>query len=137
MNVKIDFLPEFMRLAKPLWKKYASFEKDYLLLLDELRSNPFVGTQLGDGVRKVRMTISSKGKGKSGGARVLTYSVNKESDDEIKVTLLSIYDKSKISNVSDDYISSLIKEMKKNLQRLQKSLVENPPLTAQIKYVNY
>ena len=32
------------------------------------------------------MTISSKGKGKSGGARVLTYSVNKESDDEIKVT---------------------------------------------------
>lgn len=113
MNVKIDFLPEFMRLAKPLWKKYASFEKDYLLLLDELRSNPFVGTPLGDGVRKVRMTISSKGKGKSGGARVLTYSVNKESDDEIKVTLLSIYDKSKISNVSDDYISSLIKEMKK------------------------
>lgn len=113
MNVKIDFLPEFMRLAKPLWKKYASFEKDYLLLLDELRSNPFVGIPLGEGVRKVRMTISSKGKGKSGGARVLTYSVNKESDDEIKVTLLSIYDKSKISNVSDDYISSLIKEMKK------------------------
>ena len=113
MNVKIDFLPEFMRLAKPLWKKYASFEKDYLLLLDELRSNPFVGTPLGEGVRKVRMTISSKGQGKSGGARVLTYSVNKESDDEIKVTLLSIYDKSKISNVSDDYISSLIKEMKK------------------------
>lgn len=113
MNVKIDFLPEFMRLAKPLWKKYASFEKDYLLLLDELRSNPFVGIPLGEGVRKVRMTISSKGKGKSGGARVLTYSVNKESDDEIKVTLLSIYDKSKISNVSDDYLSSLIKEMKK------------------------
>ena len=113
MNVKIDFLPEFMRLAKPLWKKYASFEKDYLLLLDELRSNPFVGIPLGEGVRKVPMTISSKGKGKSGGARVLTYSVNKESDDEIKVTLLSIYDKSKISNVSDDYISSLIKEMKK------------------------
>ena len=113
MNDKIDVLPEFMRLAKTLKKKYASFEKDYLLLLDELRSNPFVGIPLGEGVRKVRMTISSKGKGKSGGARVLTYSVNKESDDEIKVTLLSIYDKSKISNVSDDYISSLIKEMKK------------------------
>ena len=61
----------------------------------------------------MRMTISSKGKGKSGGARVLTYNVNKESDDEIKVTLMSIYDKSKISNVSDEYISFLIKEMKK------------------------
>ena len=113
MKVEIDFLPEFMRLAKPLWKKYASFEQDYMLLLDELRSNPFVGTPLGDGVRKVRMTISSKGKGKSGGARVLTYSVNKESDDEIKVTLMSIYDKSRISNVSDEYIAFLVKEMRK------------------------
>lgn len=102
-----------MRMVKPLWKKYASFEQDYLQLLDELRSNPFVGTPLGEGVRKVRMPISSKGKGKSGGARVLTYNVNKESDDEIKVTLMSIYDKSKISNVSDEYISFLIKEMKK------------------------
>ena len=62
MKVKIDFLPEFMRLAKPLWKKYASFEQDYMSLLDELRSNPFVGTPLGEGVRKVRMTISSKGR---------------------------------------------------------------------------
>ena len=59
------------------------------------------------------MPMSSKGKGKSGGARVLTYNVNKESDDEIKVTLMSSYDKSKISNVSDEYISFLIKEMKK------------------------
>ena len=80
MKVKIDFLPEFMRLAKPLWKKYASFEQDYMQLLDELRSNPFVGTPLGEGVRKVRMTITSKGKGKSGGARVLTYCVNKDSE---------------------------------------------------------
>ena len=94
-------------------EKYASFEQDYMLLLDELRSNPFVGTPLGEGVRKVRMTISSKGKGKSGGARVLTYSVNKESDDEIKVTLMSIYDKSRISNVSDEYIAFLVKEMRK------------------------
>ena len=113
MKVKIDFLPEFMRLAKPLWKKYASFDQDYMQLLEELRSNPFMGTPLGEGVRKVRMTISSKGKGKSGGARILTYSVNKESDEEIKLTLLSIYDKSKISNVSDEYISFLVKEMKK------------------------
>ena len=52
MKVEIDFLPEFMRLAKPLWKKYASFEQDYMLLLDELRSNPFVGIPLGEGVKK-------------------------------------------------------------------------------------
>ena len=72
-----------------------------------------MGTPLGEGVRKVRMSISSKGKGKSGGARILTYSVNKESDEDIKLTLLSIYDKSKISNVSDEYISFLVKELKK------------------------
>ena len=113
MNVKIDFLPEFLRLAKPLWKKYPSFEQDYLLLLGELKSNPFIGIPLGEGVRKVRMTISSKGKGKSGGARVLTYCVNKESDEDVKVTLMSIYDKTRISNVSDEYISSLVKELRK------------------------
>lgn len=111
MKVTIKLLPEFIRLAKPLRKKYASFEQDYLLLLDELEANPFLGTPLGDGVRKVRLAITSKGKGKSGGARVLTYNVNKESDDEIRVTLMSIYDKSKIANVSNDYISSLVDEL--------------------------
>lgn len=112
MNVRINFLPEFIRLAKPLRKRYASFEHDFFLLLEELQSNPFLGTQIGEGVRKVRLAISSKGKGKSGGARVLTYSLNKESDSDITVTLMSIYDKSKISNVSDDYISSLVDELK-------------------------
>lgn len=113
MKVTIKLLPEFIRLAKPLRKKYASFEQDYFSLLDELEANPFLGTPLGDGVRKVRMAITSKGKGKSGGARVLTYNVNKESDDEVTITLLSIYDKSKISNVSDGYISSLVNDLKK------------------------
>lgn len=114
MRIIIDFLPEFLRLAKPLRKKYASFEQDYMLLLEELKANPFIGTPLGDGVRKVRMSIASKGKGKSGGARILTYNVSKETDDDIKVTLMSIYDKSKISNVSDEYISALVKELKFN-----------------------
>lgn len=113
MKVKINLLPEFIRLAKPLRKKYVSFEQDFMRLLAELESDPFLGTPLGEGVRKVRLAITSKGKGKSGGARVLTYNVNKESDNEITVTLMSIYDKSKISNVSDDYISSLIDELKK------------------------
>lgn len=112
MNVRINLLPEFIRLAKPLRKRYASFEQDFFLLLEELKSNPFLGTQIGTGIRKVRMAIASKGKGKSGGARVLTYSVNKESDNDITITLMSIYDKSKISNVSDDYISSLVDELK-------------------------
>lgn len=54
------------------------------------------------------MTISSKGKGKSGGARVITYNVKKVTDDEVVITLMTIYDKNEISNVSDSYIRSLI-----------------------------
>lgn len=56
-------------------KKYKSFVKDYDDFLDSLEKNPFQGTSLGMGVHKTRMAIASKGKGKSGGARVLTYSV--------------------------------------------------------------
>ena len=59
MKVKINFLPEFLRLAKPLRKKYASFEEDFIRLLAELESNPFLGTPLGEGVRKVRLAIGS------------------------------------------------------------------------------
>ena len=56
-------------------KKYKSFVKDYDDFLDSLEKNPFQGTFLGMGVYKTRMAIASKGKGKSGGARVLTYNV--------------------------------------------------------------
>ena len=54
------------------------------------------------------MTISSKGKGKSGGARVLTLNVLVSGDTD--VTLLTIYDKDEIDNVSDSYIKWLVRE---------------------------
>ena len=57
------------------------------------------------------MVISSKGKGKSGGARVITYNLQQPSEDEVIITLMTIYDKSDISNVSDAYIRSLVKEV--------------------------
>ena len=60
---------------------------------------------------KNRMAIASKGKGKSGGARVLTYNVQKVSEDEVLVTLMTIYDKSDIENVSDAYIRSLVAQI--------------------------
>ena len=112
MAVSIDYLPEFERRAKILAKRYRSFPSDYQLLLDELEANPFVGTSLCNGVNKVRMSISSKKRGKSGGARVLTYASAQEVDN-VTVTLMTIYDKSEISNVSDAYIKSLIQEIKK------------------------
>ncbi len=110
MAVSIDFLPEFARRAKVLAKKYHSFQKDYQTLLDELEKNPFQGTPLGSNVYKVRMSITSKGHGKSGGARVLTYNVLQNGDD-VTITLMTIYDKSEIENVSDAYIKGLVKEI--------------------------
>lgn len=57
------------------------------------------------------MAIASKGKGKSGGARVITYNVQQHSKEEILVTLMSIYDKGEISNVSDSYLRSLVQRI--------------------------
>ena len=53
---------------------------DYDAFLTDLEQNPYQGTSLGKGVRKVRMVIASKGKGKSGGARVITYNLYQEGD---------------------------------------------------------
>lgn len=108
MRVTFKYLEEFERLAKDLKKKYKSFKDDYNSFLDELEKNPFGGEPLGHHTYKNRMSIASKGKGKSGGARVITYNVRKLSDDEVVITLMTIYDKSDISNVSDAYIRSLI-----------------------------
>lgn len=111
MNISFDYLPEFERGAKALRKKYASFEEDYNTFLNELEANPFSGEPLGHHTYKNRMAIASKGKGKSGGARVLTYNVCQNSEDEIVITLMTIYDKSDISNVSDAYIRSLVQQI--------------------------
>ena len=112
MIVNIGFLPEFSRNLKRFAKKYKSLVEDYMLFLVSLQNNPFQGDELGNGVRKVRMAVTSKGKGKSGGMRVITYSLNVIDDEKIDVTLLTIYDKSEISNVSDAYIKWLISQVK-------------------------
>ena len=114
MNVDFKYLPEFEKRAKALAKKYKSFVKDYDDFLDSLAKDPYQGTSLGMGVYKTRMAIVAKGKGKSGGVRVLTYNVKKTAPNVIIVTLLSIFDKGEMENVSDAYIKSLVKEVKKN-----------------------
>ena len=111
MKVKIIPSVEFDRQFKRLAKKYKSLASDYLAFSKELKENPFRGDDLGGGVRKIRMAIGSKGKGKSGGARILT--LNVLVSDDADITLLTIYDKNEIDNVSDEYIRWLINEVKK------------------------
>ena len=67
MNCKISAIPSFKKDLKRLGKRYRSLKDDYKKLLVSLHENPLQGVDLGGGLHKVRMAITSKGKGKSGG----------------------------------------------------------------------
>ena len=109
MNYSIVSSASFDKEAKRLAKHYASFKEDYLKLLDELSRNPQLGTDLGHGLRKVRMKITAKGKGKSGGARVITFTLVVSQQDAI-LNLLYIYDKADRTSISDKEIEQLLKQ---------------------------
>ena len=109
MNCRIFASPDFVREFKRLSKRYKSIQEDYKSFLEELTANPFLGTDLEHNVRKVRMAIASKNKGKSGGARVITHNVIIETGG-VNTTLLTIYDKSEQDSISDKEIQRLIKK---------------------------
>lgn len=110
MNYKIKVLPDFARSLKRLGKKYHSIKQDYARLLEELRANPQAGTDLGGGLRKVRMAIASKGRGKSHGARVITFTVI-VAVEESEINLLTVYDKAERENITRQEIEALLREM--------------------------
>ena len=90
MSYSVKTIEVFERQAKKLSKKYASLKSELLALVQELKVNPDQGTAIGKSCYKVRLAIKSKGKGKSGGTRVITNFVVAND----AVYLLSIYDKS-------------------------------------------
>lgn len=102
---------EFRRQVKRLAKKYRSLKENLLALQQTLQQNPFVGTDLGNGKRKVRLGVASKGVGKRGGMRVITFNVLQTAD-SVTVYLITIYDKSEYQNVSDKYVDQIIKGLK-------------------------
>lgn len=97
MSFSVETLPDFEKEAKRLAKKYASLKNDLLKLIERLETNPTEGTPLGNNFYKIRLAIKSKAKGKSGGARVITFVKIIKS----KVYLASIYDKSHQDSISD------------------------------------
>jgi mRNA-degrading endonuclease RelE of RelBE toxin-antitoxin system len=104
MSFEVKSIPVFERQAKRLLKKFPSLKKELKALIIELKENPTNGTSIGNNCQKIRLSIASKGKGKSGGARVITYSIIKDNI----VYMLSIYDKSEIENLTDQEILGLI-----------------------------
>lgn len=77
-------------------------------LFEELSENPYLGTSLGDNRYKVRIAAKSKGKGKSGGIRVITYLITENKE----IYTVDIYDKSERDSVSDKDLDSLIENLK-------------------------
>lgn len=73
MSFKISQTSEFEKEAKYLAKKYASFKSNLADLAASLSENPRQGVSLGNNRYKIRFAITSKGKGKSGGGRLITY----------------------------------------------------------------
>lgn len=110
MNFDIIPTPDFERSFKALAKRHRSLKDDMLDFSRSLRENPFQGVELSPGIRKIRMAIASKGKGKSGGARVITYTVL-AAEMEGRIYLMGIYDKSDFSTVD----LSVLKEIARKI----------------------
>jgi hypothetical protein len=105
MSYSLIITPAFERDAKPLLKKHKSLKADLAGLFESLEDEPAQGKSIGKDCYKIRLAITSKVKGKSGGARVITC-VKITSD---KVFLLSIYDKSEKGDISDKELNELLK----------------------------
>lgn len=107
MSYNVFSIPPFDKQLKRLSKKFPSLKKDFANLIQNLEQNPKQGTLLGKNCYKIRLAIASKGKGKSGGARIITNIVIEENT----VFLLSIYDKSEKQNLSDKELAELLSQV--------------------------
>lgn len=101
-------IPLFDKQFKRLLKKYPSLKNDFIDLANAIASEPNQGIALGNNCYKIRLAIKSKGQGKSGGARIITHIYLSDSS----VYLLSIYDKSEQSIISDKEIAELLKQIR-------------------------
>lgn len=108
MNFSIISLSSFDKQVKRLVKKYPSLKKELVLLQQQLLAKPTTGTPIGHNCYKIRIAIASKGKGKSGGARIIThiYVSGKA------IFLLSIYDKSEQNSLSDKELLELLNSIR-------------------------
>jgi mRNA-degrading endonuclease RelE of RelBE toxin-antitoxin system len=107
MNFEIVVARQFERNFKRLAKKYKSLPEDLRNLLKLLEENPTIGDEIIKDCYKIRLAISSKGKGKSGGARVITFVqiIDKT------IFLLDVYDKSEQENISNKELKSIIESL--------------------------
>ncbi|GAA3959912.1 hypothetical protein [Mucilaginibacter dorajii] len=107
MNSNIIILADFEKDLKRLAKKYPSLKSDFADLLNKLKADPKLGTPIGKSCYKIRLSITSKGKGKSGGARVITHLLANITDETLY--LLKIYDKGEQESIGETELKYLLR----------------------------
>lgn len=104
MSFEVKTTDPFERKFKRLAKKYRSLHSDLSPVIDQLSIDPSLGIPVGKNCYKIRLAIASKGKGKSGGARLITYVMVARKT----VFLLDIFDKSEQADISDVELAVLV-----------------------------
>lgn len=103
----IKVFPAFERQLKRLAKKYPSLRQEYRELYTSLENEPIQGIFLGKNCYKIRLAIASKGRGKSGGGRVITCV---QVVDDV-VYLLAIFDKADQEDLADGELDEILKAL--------------------------
>jgi mRNA-degrading endonuclease RelE of RelBE toxin-antitoxin system len=120
MPVTVILTPYFIKEAKPLIKNYRSLKADLQVFTESLKENPRQGDMLmlAPDIYKVRLAVKSKGGGKSKGVRIITHveivavlERENEKDTDVKVRLLTIYDKSDYDTVDVPVIKSILEDI--------------------------
>ena len=104
MSYSVFTIPPFDKQLKRLAKKYPSLKNEFAELLKSLEQEPEQGINLGNNCYKIRIAIASKGKGKSGGGRVISNFIIAENT----VYLIAIYDKSEKESLTDKELGELL-----------------------------
>lgn len=105
LQYEVKTTPAFEKQARKLIKKYKSLKEELTELISSLEENPIQGIPLSNHCFKIRLSIKSKGKGKSGGARIITHLAVTDK----AIFLLTIYDKSERDSVSDKELIEILK----------------------------
>lgn len=104
MSFNVIATSQFEKKLKRLAKKYKSLPNDLVSLINKLEQDPTFGVPIGKNCYKIRIAISSKNKGKSGGGRMITYvRIHRNI-----IFLMDIFDKSEQANISDKELQMLI-----------------------------
>lgn len=96
MSYKIVVTSDFTRDVKKLAKRHRSLRQDLADFVEELSEDPYTGDRITQDIYKYRIAIKSKGRGKSGGGRVIAalLKIVRTKTERLDIVLLRIYDKS-------------------------------------------